>query len=282
MTPRSLVYAEIYDMFAADYERTRVPRFRPFVKKLLELYDTRPKSKVLDAGTGTGLAATMVAPRVGHEGRVVGVDASEKQLEIARTKAKNFGFTQCVFVKGDLNELEFPDAEFDLVICSFALNGEPGHLFSEFRRVLKPEEGILLCQDWSPTRSAPEAAYEGLFLNRRVKLPEERLGGLRAAREELRANWDQLGTPTDYARILNECGFVQAHGRTEAIPQHFDNGRAYMEWRALEPVHKAELEAMGTAEREQFDQDALKILDSFDAENGLNFEWVAVQVVAKV
>src|SRR5581483_2876047 len=111
-------FGVLFDDFATDYERTRVPRFRPFVKKLLQLYDTRPGSQVLDAGCGTGLAATLVAPRVGQGGRVLRLDASEQMLEIARHKAQSFGFTQCEFVEGDVTRMDLPDASFDLVISS--------------------------------------------------------------------------------------------------------------------------------------------------------------------
>lgn len=282
MTPGAFAFAEIYDEFAADYERTRVPRFRPFVKTLLQLFDARPKSSVLDLGTGTGLAATYMAPRVGHDGRVIGVDVSEKQLEIARLKAKSFGFTQCDFRLGDANDLDFSDGEFDLVISSFALNGEPAVLFKEMRRVLKGNGGVLLCQEWSPPQAAPEATYDELFRSHRVGLPAERLGRHRAAREELREHWEALASAEDYARLLKEFGFRQVRGHTEVIPQHFENAKAYLEWRGLEPVHKEELEAMAPAAKEQFLDQAVGALTRFETEKGLIFDWAVVQIVAHV
>jgi ubiquinone/menaquinone biosynthesis C-methylase UbiE len=282
MTPSAQVFAEIYDTFAADYERTRVPRFRPFVKKLLQLYDTRPKSSVLDAGTGTGLAATLVAPRVGHGGRVIGLDVSEKQLEIARQKAKNFGFTQCEFCIGDVNATDFPDGEFDLVICSFALHGAPAQLLTELRRIVKPEGGVLLCQDWTPTRPAPEAVYDELFRSKRVKQPDERLARFRAAREQHLRNWDPLATPADYGRLLDEVGFRRAEGHIVVIPQHFDDAGAYVEWRGVETVHRAELDAMEPLAREQFLQAAVDELRGFETDRGLDFDWAAIQMVGRM
>lgn len=280
IVPPTQVFREIYDEFAADYERTRVPRFRPFVKKLLQLYDTRPRSSVLDAGTGTGLAATLAAPRAGREGRVVGVDVSDGQLAIARHKAKQFGFTQCEFVVGDLNNLDFPDSEFDLVICSFALFGEPERLFSEFRRVLRPEVGILLCQEWAPTRVAPEIAYDDLFRQARVASPDERLARYRAAREQHRKQWDPYAGPADYERLLRGVGFRQAQAYSETIPQHFENARAYVEWRGLEPVHRAELDAMDPQAREGLFKTAESELPKYETAKGLDFDWTATQVIA--
>lgn len=282
MASNAAVFAEIYDVFAPEYERTRVPRFRPFVKKLLQFYDTRPKSSVLDAGTGTGLAATLVAPRVGREGRVVGVDVSEGQLEIARHKAKQFGFAQCEFVVGDINAMDFPDSEFDLIICSFALQGEPAHLLSEFRRLLKPEGGVLLCEEWAPTRAAPEAAYDDLIRRNRITSPGERLARYRAVREQHRKDWDPIASPSDYERLLTQIGFGQVKAEAEVVSEHFGNARAYIEWRGLEPVHRAELDAMEPEAREGLLNWAEDELHHFETTKGLDIDWTATQVMARV
>jgi O-methyltransferase / aklanonic acid methyltransferase len=275
------VYAEIYDSFGPDYERTRVPRFRPFAKKLLQLYDTRPKSSVLDAGTGSGLAATLVAPRVGHEGRVVGLDVSEAQLEIARKKAKNFGFTQCVFVLGDSSELDFKDGEFDLVVCSFALGADPAHTFSEYRRVLKAGTGVLLAQEWAAASAAAEAAFDGLLKASRVATPGEKLARWRAAWDEDQANRDRLANPKDYTMLLSEAGFRQAQADVEVAPQHFESAMQYVEWRELAPTLREELETMEPETRARFRQEAEDVLKPYETGKGFDLEWNAIQVVAR-
>ncbi len=275
----TLTIAEMYSALAAEYERTRVPRFRPFVKKLLQMYDTRPKSRVLDAGTGTGLAATMVAPRVGREGKVIGVDASEGMLALAREKARNFGFTQCEFRVGDIHALEFPDDTFDVVMSSFAHFGEPAHLFSEFLRVLKPEAALVF-QAWSPQHAAPEAAYEKVFARFSVTQPPPELARWRAAGCE-RERWEVLQTPADYERLLQAVGFREAQAHLETIPQHFENGAAYVDWRAVHGFQRVELAAMSESERAEFLHAAAEALHPFETAKGLDFDWSAIQVVAR-
>jgi hypothetical protein len=66
------------------------------------------------------------------------------------------------------------------------------------------------------------------------------------------------------------------------IPQHFENAKAYVEWRGLEPVHRAELDAMGPAVREQLLKATVEALQGYETEKGLDFDWTAVQVVARV
>jgi ubiquinone/menaquinone biosynthesis C-methylase UbiE len=278
MTPTEL-FTQLYDAFAEEYERTRVPHFRPFVKKLLQLYDTRPNSRVLDAGTGTGLAATMIAPRVGHGGKVIGVDVSEAQLNIARRKAHGYGFTQCEFQVGDITQLEFPNDEFDLVICSFAHFGDPPALFTEFRRVLKPG-GVLLDQHWM-SHAPPEQTYDDTLAQFRMEPPSENLAQVRAAQAQNGETWKAFAAPGEYERVLPSVGFSEMKSQVVSLPQHFDGAHAYAEWRNVSPTNRWELDAMGTERRAEFMKSVLDALRPFENSTGLEFEWSAVQIVAR-
>ena len=198
----------------------RVPRFRPFAKRLLQLYDTRPGSFVIDAGCGTGLVGTMVAPRAGHSGKVLGVDASAAMLEIARHKASGFGFDQCEFVVGDILHLDVPDNSADLVTCSFALWGEPGKLFGEFFRVLKPG-GALLLQNWENARGGITRTYGEALRAFATKSPDERLQLVRAIFAQHSQDWATVETAQDYERVLSEVGFTVASAQQMVNSTHF-------------------------------------------------------------
>lgn len=67
---------------------------------------------ILDVGTGTGRAALLLA-RGGAT--VVGVDASEEMLAVARQRASDQGVS-VVFRTGDAHRLEFRDRSFDVVV----------------------------------------------------------------------------------------------------------------------------------------------------------------------
>jgi len=69
--------------------------------------------RVLDIGTGTGRAALALA-RLGAS--VVGVDASEAMLAVARRRAASVG-AEIVFARGDVHTLAFADRSFDVVVC---------------------------------------------------------------------------------------------------------------------------------------------------------------------
>jgi ubiquinone/menaquinone biosynthesis C-methylase UbiE len=100
-------------------------------------------SSVLDAGCGTGNACLRLE-RAGVAAELTAVDGSEVMLARARRK---LGRTRVL--KADLDApLAFPDASFDVVLCSNVLYSLPRPLrtLQEFRRVLRPG-GTLMCSN---------------------------------------------------------------------------------------------------------------------------------------
>jgi len=87
----------------------------------------------LDAGCGTGSVALVLAP---HVAEVVGVDTRADYLDAARAKAPE----NTRFVEGDVMELPFGYAEFDLVCCHRVLHHvrRPELAVAELARVARP------------------------------------------------------------------------------------------------------------------------------------------------
>lgn len=104
---------------------------------------------ILDLGCGTGRDAFTCAKLVGEDGRVIGVDMTAAQLDVALrhndAQAQKFGFVEpnTTFKQGyieDLKALDIPDASVDVVISNCVINLSPdkNSVFSEILRVLKP------------------------------------------------------------------------------------------------------------------------------------------------
>ncbi|GAA4609425.1 ubiquinone/menaquinone biosynthesis C-methylase UbiE [Actinoplanes octamycinicus] len=124
-----------FDQRAAGYARhTWHVRY---AERLVELAAPVPGSRVLDAATGTGLAAIAAARAVGPQGRVTGVDISAAMLDQARQAVSA---PNVELVKADASRLrQFPDGSFDLVLCSAGLLYLPVHTaLREWRRLLVP------------------------------------------------------------------------------------------------------------------------------------------------
>jgi len=131
----------IYDKWAAHYD-ARVSR--PWEDALRADLFGRARGDVLELGVGTGATfahypATLSSLR--------GLDISEGMLDLARAKAASLPFPVYLQV-GDFQTLPFPTASFDTVASSLALCGipDPGRLFAEIRRVLRPG-GLLLAME---------------------------------------------------------------------------------------------------------------------------------------
>ena len=97
-----------------------------------------PRPRVLDLGCGAGLQTLELARLTG--GDVTGVDTHPAFLERLRAAARRQGLDGRVrAVAGDMRDLPFPDASFDLVWCEGAVYnmGFPEALRS-WRRLLAP------------------------------------------------------------------------------------------------------------------------------------------------
>jgi ubiquinone/menaquinone biosynthesis C-methylase UbiE len=114
----------------------------------------RPGQRVLDIGTGTGLAAEAALAAVGPSGHVTAADLSPDMIERARERLG--GAPNVTIRVEDGQALTFPDNCFDSVICSSALMlfPDPGRGLAEFYRVLRPGGHAAVS-----VNTVPEGAY---------------------------------------------------------------------------------------------------------------------------
>src|SRR5947209_10599642 len=89
-TPTSELVDHLIDFFdevAEGYDDWAGGLHCRLAARLLEFADPQPGQAVLDVGTGTGLVAHLASERVGPQGLVVGIDLSERMLDVARRAA---------------------------------------------------------------------------------------------------------------------------------------------------------------------------------------------------
>lgn len=110
--------------------------------------------QVLEVAIGTGLNIGLYPLGVA----LTGIDLSPAMLAIARRRARELGRTvdlRC----GNAETLDFPDASFDTVVCTFSLCGIPDHeqAVAEMVRVLRPGATLLLADHVAATHPALRA-----------------------------------------------------------------------------------------------------------------------------
>ncbi len=106
-----------------------------------------PGIRVLDAGCGTGVVAVTAARLGAH---VSGIDLTPQLLERARENSR-LAEVEVDLREADVEELPFPDAQFDIVLSQFAhmFAPRPDVAVAEMIRVLKPG-GTIAFSTWPP------------------------------------------------------------------------------------------------------------------------------------
>lgn len=107
----------------------------------LDFSGVRPGDRVLDVGCGTGVVARDLVELVGERGKVVGVDPSERLIEVAVRRMEEEGLRERIeFRCTDGAALPFPDGSFDLVVASAVFGHIPNGLevLAEMVRVARP------------------------------------------------------------------------------------------------------------------------------------------------
>ena len=105
---------------------------------------------VVDLGSGAGIDVFLSANKVGGSGKVIGIDMTDEMLEKARRNAKENGYANVEFRKGDIEKrIPVDDNSVDLVIsnCVINLTTNKVDTFKEVHRILKQGQGRMVISD---------------------------------------------------------------------------------------------------------------------------------------
>ena len=94
---------------------------------------------VVDLGSGAGNDAFVARAIVGDQGKVIGIDFTEKMIEKARQNAEKLNFNNVEFRQGDIESMPVTSNKADVIVSNCVLNLVPNKhkVFSEIFRVLK-------------------------------------------------------------------------------------------------------------------------------------------------
>ena len=124
----------------------------------------RPGEVVVDLGCGGGLDIFLASPKVGPEGRAIGIDMTPEMIERARRNADKGGFTNVEFHLSTIDKLQLADNSVDCVIsnCVINLAADKQAVFREIARVLKPG-GRLAVSDIALKKELPSEVSSDLL-----------------------------------------------------------------------------------------------------------------------
>jgi demethylmenaquinone methyltransferase/2-methoxy-6-polyprenyl-1,4-benzoquinol methylase len=167
----------------------------------------RAGDRTLDACCGTG---DLAIEAHAHGADVVGLDFSERMLELARKKAP-----EIEFVQADMLALPFDDASFDSVTVGFGVRNVEDLTagIGELRRVLRTGGRLGILEITTPRgRLAP---FYRVWFDRVVPLLGKVLPG-GSAYTYLPASVRRFPDPDALAQLLEEHGFGDVRYRTFA------------------------------------------------------------------
>lgn len=165
---------------------------------------------ILDVATGTGDLA-IAALRLNPE-KVIGIDLSEKMLEIGRVKISERSLTDRIELqKANSEALPFSDARFDAAICAFGVRnfGDPLKGLSEICRVLRPG-GVITILEFSKPSLFPLKQLYFFYFRKILPLLGRIISGDSAAYTYLPDSVMAFPERDDFLKLMNEAGFQKA------------------------------------------------------------------------
>jgi ubiquinone/menaquinone biosynthesis C-methylase UbiE len=159
-------WQQYWDRKSNGYDRQMGFFDRRLFKDSRDWVCRRADGDVLEVAIGTGLNLAHYPAGV----RLTGVEYSPAMLALARRRAAEQG-RQVDLHEGDAQALQFPDASFDTVVCTYGLCAIPDdrRAVAEMWRVLRPG-GLLLLADHVAGSSRPVRVVQRLL--ERVTVPQ--------------------------------------------------------------------------------------------------------------
>jgi demethylmenaquinone methyltransferase / 2-methoxy-6-polyprenyl-1,4-benzoquinol methylase len=165
--PESQVRA-MFDRIASVYDLLNsvmtVGMHHAWRERAVDLAGVGAGDKALDVATGTGDLAVALKRRVGPSGEVVGIDFSEKMLELARAKAPDVRFDSA-----NALELPYDDDGFDAATVGFGARNfaDLDRGVREMVRVVRPGGRVVVLELTTPQR-APLSWFFRVWFDRVV------------------------------------------------------------------------------------------------------------------
>lgn len=176
-------------------------------RKAIRCLQGNDKGKLLDVACGTG-DFSIAASQAGVS-RIIGIDISEKMLEIGRKKVEAAGLAAKIDLRyGDSERMEFADETFDAVTVAFGVRNFE-HLeigLREMYRVLK-QEGKVVILEFSMPRHFPMRQMYRFYFRHILPMVGGWISGNKGAYVYLPESVSRFPQGDEFLQILSACGF---------------------------------------------------------------------------
>lgn len=252
-----------FNTMAAEFDEQGA--FAHFGRRLVELVGVEAGHHILDVATGRGAVFFPAAEHAGTAGAAIGVDLAENMVRAANEEAERRGLGTPVRVM-DAEQLDFPDAAFDRVLCGFGLMFFPhqDRALAEFRRVLKPG-GRAGVSTWQASQAEDLQAVLG-----DLGLPETNSGRS--------PGW--IADPHVLADALDKAGFLDVRVVADPLTVVYDDVEDY--WQSVRSTGAGRrAAALAPAQRERAHAALTERLRPYQEPDGIHVVMTSLLAVAR-
>jgi O-methyltransferase/aklanonic acid methyltransferase len=248
--------AEIFSRIAPDFDRVGPSFFSQSGRRLVELLNPPPGSRVLDVACGRGAALFPLAEKVGTWGQVFGMDLADGMIRHTHSDIRRCELKTIHLSRMDATQLALASSSFDCVLCSQSIVYFPQAL-GEFHRVLKPGGKTAL----STIASGCFGWMMDIFS--RYESPDDE------SDEENETEHFTLDTSAGMESALREVGFVEVQIHAETSDMLYHNEETW--WQMLWTLgFRGALEAMLLETQAKFKADLFQELQGFKQADGFH------------
>lgn len=248
---------DVFDRSSEEYGQIGPQFFAYFGNKLVEHANIHEGAAVLDIACGRGASLFPAVEKVGPLGSVIGIDLSLEMLAKTQMDIDHRDIDGIRLIKMDAEQLLFPSASFDFVLCGLALFFFPhiDQALMEMYRVLKPQ-GVLVASTFGEE-------------DRRWDVLDELVASYRDKLKAVpQAETSKLNTSSEIIETLGKAGFTNIEILIEEKEFYYQDAD---EWWFSRWSHfgRAFFERMEAETLEIFRKDALQLAQRVANEKGI-------------
>ncbi|MEY4358983.1 MAG: bifunctional demethylmenaquinone methyltransferase/2-methoxy-6-polyprenyl,4-benzoquinol methylase [Cyanobacteriota bacterium] len=210
---------DLFDRIAPAYDSLNdllsLGLHRLWKRQAIAWLDPQPGQRLLDLCCGTGDLALVLAQKVRPGGLVLGLDAAEGPLVLARRRADAQPWLPLEFRQGDAADTDLADGWADGAVMAYGLRNlpDPAAGLQELRRLLRPGGRAAVLDFNRPSDPRGGAAVFQRFYLRRLVVPLARRAGLEPQYAYLERSLERFPTGQQQEELAGAAGFSLARHR---------------------------------------------------------------------
>lgn len=253
----------LFNIVADGYDNPSTRFFTFCADKMLDILQPKQNTRLLDIATGTGAVATSAAQMLLPEGRVHGIDLSEKMLDVAFKNANKMSLNNIDLHTMDAEKPIFKSDYFHNITCSFGIFFIPDMetALKNWLRILQPD-GKLIFSTFAADAFSP---LTDLFKQRMESY------GIAVDSEA----WLRVSEEQQCHQLLEQAGYSDIKVEEKQLGYHLLNVDDW--WEILwNTGYRGFINQLSVEDLTKFRDDHLKEIEAYKTEDGL---WLNIHIL---